>query len=83
MRGERWYAAHRSHYYQRLVQGGLAHAQVTGLYAGLAVAAAAAALAGLAVETPLQGSQCWPTSRCWCSRLVCGSGATIDRPDPG
>jgi UDP-N-acetylmuramyl pentapeptide phosphotransferase/UDP-N-acetylglucosamine-1-phosphate transferase len=54
LRGERWYAAHRSHYYQRLVQGGLSHAQVTGLYAGLAVAAAGAGLAGLRVETPLR-----------------------------
>ena len=34
--GERWYAPHRSHYYQRLVLRGLSHAQVTGLYAGLA-----------------------------------------------
>src|ERR1700682_235644 len=54
VRGERWYAAHRSHYYQRLVQGGVSHAQVTGLYAGLAVIAAAAGLAGLSVESPLR-----------------------------
>ena len=47
LRGERWYAAHRSHYYQRLVQRGLSHGQVTGLYAGLAIVAAAAGLAGL------------------------------------
>ena len=53
-RGERWYAAHRSHYYQRLVQLGLSHQQVTSLYAGLAVAAACAGLAGLAVEAPAQ-----------------------------
>jgi UDP-N-acetylmuramyl pentapeptide phosphotransferase/UDP-N-acetylglucosamine-1-phosphate transferase len=46
-RGERWYAAHRSHYYQRLVQSGMSHGQVTGLYAGLAVLAAAAGLAAL------------------------------------
>jgi UDP-N-acetylmuramyl pentapeptide phosphotransferase/UDP-N-acetylglucosamine-1-phosphate transferase len=54
VRGERWYAAHRSHYYQRLVQGGLTHAQVTGLYACLAVAAAGAGLVGLSVESPLR-----------------------------
>jgi UDP-N-acetylmuramyl pentapeptide phosphotransferase/UDP-N-acetylglucosamine-1-phosphate transferase len=54
LRGERWYAAHRSHYYQRLVQGGLSHAQVTGLYAGLAVMAAGAGLAGLRVAAPLR-----------------------------
>src|SRR5207244_8844678 len=54
VRGERWYAAHRSHYYQRLVLCGLSHAQVTGLYAGLAVAAAGAGLAGLRVEPPVR-----------------------------
>ncbi|MBV9581464.1 MAG: glycosyltransferase family 4 protein [Chloroflexi bacterium] len=53
-RGERWYAAHRSHYYQRLVRSGLSHAQVTGLYAGLAVVAAGAALAGLYAAEPLR-----------------------------
>jgi UDP-N-acetylmuramyl pentapeptide phosphotransferase/UDP-N-acetylglucosamine-1-phosphate transferase len=50
LRGERWYAAHRTHYYQRLVSGGLSHGQVTLLYAGLAVLAAAAALLGLYVS---------------------------------
>jgi UDP-N-acetylmuramyl pentapeptide phosphotransferase/UDP-N-acetylglucosamine-1-phosphate transferase len=47
LRGERWYAAHRSHYYQRLVSGGLSHGQVTSLYAGLAIVAAGAALVAL------------------------------------
>jgi UDP-N-acetylmuramyl pentapeptide phosphotransferase/UDP-N-acetylglucosamine-1-phosphate transferase len=56
VRGERWYAAHRTHYYQRLVQGGLSHAQVTGLYACLAVVAAGAGLAGLSLETPLRAA---------------------------
>jgi len=54
VRGERWYAAHRSHYYQRLVSRGLSHAQVTSLYAGLAILAAAAALAGLSAELPVR-----------------------------
>jgi len=53
-RGERWYAAHRSHYYQRLVVRGLSHAQVSGLYAALAVVAAAAALVGLVLNDPLR-----------------------------
>jgi UDP-N-acetylmuramyl pentapeptide phosphotransferase/UDP-N-acetylglucosamine-1-phosphate transferase len=53
-RGERWYAAHRSHYYQRLTQRGLSHRQVTGLYAGLAVAAACAGLVGLVVDAPVR-----------------------------
>ncbi|HET6316765.1 MAG TPA: glycosyltransferase family 4 protein [Chloroflexota bacterium] len=53
-RGERWYAAHRSHYYQRLVTHGLSHAQVTALYAALALIAAAAALLGLVLEGPLR-----------------------------
>jgi len=54
LKGERWYAAHRSHYYQRLVIRGASHAQVTGLYAGLAVIAAVAALAGLVLQEPLR-----------------------------
>jgi UDP-N-acetylmuramyl pentapeptide phosphotransferase/UDP-N-acetylglucosamine-1-phosphate transferase len=54
VRGERWYAAHRSHYYQRLVDRGLTHGQVTGLYAGLAVVAAGAALAGLFAAEPVR-----------------------------
>ena len=53
-KGERWYAAHRSHYYQRLVVRGLSHAQVTALYAALAVIAALAALAGLILDQPLR-----------------------------
>jgi UDP-N-acetylmuramyl pentapeptide phosphotransferase/UDP-N-acetylglucosamine-1-phosphate transferase len=53
-RGERWYEAHRSHYYQRLVVRGLSHGQVTSLYAGLAILAAAAALAGVAIDAPLR-----------------------------
>ncbi|HEY3060117.1 MAG TPA: glycosyltransferase family 4 protein [Chloroflexota bacterium] len=52
--GERWYAAHRSHYYQRLVIRGASQAQVTGLYALLAVVAAVAALAGLVLQEPLR-----------------------------
>jgi UDP-N-acetylmuramyl pentapeptide phosphotransferase/UDP-N-acetylglucosamine-1-phosphate transferase len=54
LKGERWYAAHRSHYYQRLVSGGLSHGRVTGLYAGLAIVAAGAALAGLNATPPLK-----------------------------
>jgi UDP-N-acetylmuramyl pentapeptide phosphotransferase/UDP-N-acetylglucosamine-1-phosphate transferase len=50
VRGERWYAAHRSHYYQRLVQSGLSHGQVTLLYGGLAVLSAAGALLSLYVS---------------------------------
>jgi UDP-N-acetylmuramyl pentapeptide phosphotransferase/UDP-N-acetylglucosamine-1-phosphate transferase len=54
VRGERWYAPHRSHYYQRLVGCGLSHGQVTALYAGLGAVAAAAALAGLHADEPLR-----------------------------
>ena len=54
LRGERWYAAHRSHYYQRLVASGLSHAQVTSLYAGLAMLAAGAALAGVSAAPPMR-----------------------------
>ena len=54
VRGERWYAAHRSHYYQRLVDHGLTHGQVTGLYAALGIVAAGAALAGLYAAEPVR-----------------------------
>ncbi len=54
VRGERWYAAHRSHYYQRLVQCGLSHGQVSMLYGGLAVLSAAAALLGLYLSDTLR-----------------------------
>jgi UDP-N-acetylmuramyl pentapeptide phosphotransferase/UDP-N-acetylglucosamine-1-phosphate transferase len=54
LRGERWYTAHRSHYYQRLVQRGLSHPRVTGLYAALGVVAAAAAVAELYVSDTLR-----------------------------
>jgi UDP-N-acetylmuramyl pentapeptide phosphotransferase/UDP-N-acetylglucosamine-1-phosphate transferase len=54
VRGERWFEAHRSHYYQRLVSRGLGHGQVTGLYVGLAVVSGVAGLAGLAVDQPLR-----------------------------
>jgi UDP-N-acetylmuramyl pentapeptide phosphotransferase/UDP-N-acetylglucosamine-1-phosphate transferase len=54
LRGERWYVAHRSHYYQRLVRCGLSHGQVTALYTTLAVVAAGAALASLYADEPLR-----------------------------
>ena len=70
LRGERWYAAHRSHYYQRLVRCGLSHGQVTGLYAGLAVVAAGAG-AGGAVCLRDRCASCWRCSpTCRCSAVV-------------
>jgi UDP-N-acetylmuramyl pentapeptide phosphotransferase/UDP-N-acetylglucosamine-1-phosphate transferase len=54
LRGERWYEAHRTHYYQRLVSCGLSHAQVTMLYGGLGVLAAADALLGLYVSDAMR-----------------------------
>lgn len=36
-RGEKVWAAHRSHLYQRLIISGLSHGQVSGLYIGLAI----------------------------------------------
>jgi len=53
-RGERWYAAHRTHYYQRMVIRGLSHGQVTALYAAWGVLAGVAALAGLVAQEPLR-----------------------------
>lgn len=36
MRGQRWYEAHREHFYQRLIRQGWSHRAVTSLYLGLA-----------------------------------------------
>jgi UDP-N-acetylmuramyl pentapeptide phosphotransferase/UDP-N-acetylglucosamine-1-phosphate transferase len=52
--GERWYAAHNSHYYQRLVRRGMSHGQVSALYAAFGAVAAAAALAGIRASDPLR-----------------------------
>jgi UDP-N-acetylmuramyl pentapeptide phosphotransferase/UDP-N-acetylglucosamine-1-phosphate transferase len=35
LRGERWYEAHREHFYQRLIRAGKSHAFVTGWEMGL------------------------------------------------
>ncbi len=50
VRGERWFAAHRSHAYQRAVQAGLTHPQVSG--AVMAVNAVLALLVWWAVAVP-------------------------------
>jgi Fuc2NAc and GlcNAc transferase len=49
-RGERWYAAHRSHAYQRAVQGGWSHGRVAASVAGLSLVTVAAGW--LAVRRP-------------------------------
>jgi Fuc2NAc and GlcNAc transferase len=46
LKGERWYAAHRSHAYQRAVQSGLSHARVTAGALGLDLALALLACVG-------------------------------------
>jgi hypothetical protein len=45
VKGERWYEAHRSHYYQRLVILGYSHRTVSLLYYGLTVIAGLGAVA--------------------------------------
>jgi Fuc2NAc and GlcNAc transferase len=50
LRGERWYAAHRSHAYQRAVQLGRSHARVTSIV--LVLDLALCALAGVAWRWP-------------------------------
>ena len=42
LRGDRWYAAHRAHAYQRAVQAGWSHRRVTIIMAGLSAILAAA-----------------------------------------
>lgn len=52
LRGERWFEAHRSHYYQRLVQAGLTHGQVSLLYGLLGTWAALLAVGLVAAAEP-------------------------------
>ncbi|MGH7732355.1 MAG: hypothetical protein ACREOE_01310, partial [Gemmatimonadales bacterium] len=54
-RGENVFAAHRSHWYQRLVIAGWSHAQVAGLYVGLAALSAAVGV-GLVRAIPFAGA---------------------------
>jgi Fuc2NAc and GlcNAc transferase len=51
MKGERWYEAHRSHAYQRAVQAGYSHRQVTIAIMGLNVLLAVAAIGVWAVPS--------------------------------
>ncbi len=51
--GERWFEAHRSHAYQRAVQAGYSHRDVTVAVMGLNALLAVAAVGGLAVPTLL------------------------------
>jgi len=61
VRGERWYAAHRTHAYQRLVQAGLGHARV----------ALAFALLGLCWSVPLAVTAAhWPSLSWLCLVLA-------------
>jgi UDP-N-acetylmuramyl pentapeptide phosphotransferase/UDP-N-acetylglucosamine-1-phosphate transferase len=43
-RRERWFEAHREHYYQRLVRRGWGHARVTGLYVAMSALCGSAAV---------------------------------------
>lgn len=52
-RREAWWRPHRSHFYQRLVQTGLSHGAVTGLYGLAALVAAGAALGTAQSNVPL------------------------------
>jgi Fuc2NAc and GlcNAc transferase len=51
LRGERWYAAHRTHAYQRAVQAGWSHGQVTSIVLLLNVTLAA--MAAVSLRQPL------------------------------
>ena len=58
LKGERWFEAHRSHVYQRLVDHGLSHLAVSALVALFSAAAAAFGL--LAVQSPEWRGWAWP-----------------------
>ena len=54
LRGERWYAAHRNHAYQRAVQSGWSHRRVTLAALRLALAGRAAGLGGRGAAGPVR-----------------------------
>jgi UDP-N-acetylmuramyl pentapeptide phosphotransferase/UDP-N-acetylglucosamine-1-phosphate transferase len=55
LRGERFWEAHREHYYQRLVRMGWSHARLAGAAAVLMAACAGGALVALDAPAPVQG----------------------------
>ena len=72
LRGERVWQAHRSHYYQRLVQMGLGHRRTALLAYALMGLAGAAALAALAVRPLGFSLQCAIITICLSLHLVLG-----------
>lgn len=52
MRGEKWYSAHREHFYQRMVRANFSHACVTGWEMGLQVLVLAMCVSGIVHGVP-------------------------------
>jgi UDP-N-acetylmuramyl pentapeptide phosphotransferase/UDP-N-acetylglucosamine-1-phosphate transferase len=73
LRGERVWEAHRSHYYQRVLQMGAGHAGTLRLYGALMAGTGASALVTLALMPALG----WPVLAVWCAVL----GAFFRRVD--
>lgn len=67
LRGERWWTAHRTHAYQRLVTSGWSHARLARAFLALSLGLSALAVAARA----------WPASAPWLALCAYGSTVTI------
>jgi UDP-N-acetylmuramyl pentapeptide phosphotransferase/UDP-N-acetylglucosamine-1-phosphate transferase len=74
LRGEKFWEAHREHYYQRMVRSGMSHARMAGYW--YVVMAGGIMLAMWALGRP--GLQQWIIFAAWCCVLAC-MGIAIDR----
>ncbi|HTH59860.1 MAG TPA: glycosyltransferase family 4 protein [Paraburkholderia sp.] len=74
LRGERFWQAHREHYYQRMVRSGISHARTALYWYVLMLAAVVLALCALT----LPAEQQWLILAVWCAVLAC-CGAIVDR----
>ncbi|WP_178392113.1 glycosyltransferase family 4 protein [Burkholderia sp. SRS-W-2-2016] len=73
LRGERFWEAHRDHYYQRMVRSGMSHARMAGYW--YAVMLGGIMLALWALQQP--ELQQWAIVAAWCCMLAC-MGVAID-----
>jgi UDP-N-acetylmuramyl pentapeptide phosphotransferase/UDP-N-acetylglucosamine-1-phosphate transferase len=73
-RGEKFWQAHREHYYQRMIRTGLSHAKTAWIWYSLMATGIMIACFSLALSFVLQ----WIVVACWCLVLAC-AGLCVDR----
>lgn len=74
LRGEKFWEAHREHYYQRMVRSGMSHARMAGCWYVVMVGGIMLAVWALSRS----GLQQWMIFAAWCCLLAC-MGIVIDR----